>query len=296
MPRIVIIEPNKQDQPYSVSLDTKRLSIGRAAGCDIKLDEPSISSNHCNFLRVPGGYIVEDLGSTNGLKVNGERFDRIGVASNETITLGREVHIDLQFSDEEVAYLQNEGPAPLSSSNELPQMPKTAPLPAPEPELPVADLAAPTPTQQAPAYQAPPAAAPPHQAPAYQAPPAAAPPHQAPAYQAPPAAAPPHQAPAYQAPPAAAPPHQAPAYQAPPAAAPPHQAPTYQAPPAAAPAAARPQVTPLPPKKANPLAKLIGFCACTALAILALSAGYLTRYYQDEIAPDKEETQNNNER
>ncbi len=44
--------------------------IGRDAGCDIPIDDPSASRRHARFSATPQGYLVEDLGSKNGTLVN----------------------------------------------------------------------------------------------------------------------------------------------------------------------------------------------------------------------------------
>ncbi|MEK6677480.1 MAG: SpoIIE family protein phosphatase [Planctomycetota bacterium] len=44
--------------------------IGRDATCDIFVDDPSASRRHARLRKVPGGYVVEDLGSKNGTLVN----------------------------------------------------------------------------------------------------------------------------------------------------------------------------------------------------------------------------------
>lgn len=50
-----------------------KLLVGRRSSCDICLRFPNVSSHHCE-LELKGGYWhVRDLGSSNGIKVNGEQ-------------------------------------------------------------------------------------------------------------------------------------------------------------------------------------------------------------------------------
>ncbi len=49
------------------------LTIGRHEGCDVCLDHPAVSRTHARIARRNGGYAVEDVGSSNGTFVNGER-------------------------------------------------------------------------------------------------------------------------------------------------------------------------------------------------------------------------------
>jgi pSer/pThr/pTyr-binding forkhead associated (FHA) protein len=47
--------------------------IGRAVGCDIHLDDPFISRRHARVIRSEVGTAIQDLGSSNGVYVNGRR-------------------------------------------------------------------------------------------------------------------------------------------------------------------------------------------------------------------------------
>jgi hypothetical protein len=49
--------------------------IGRSRDCDITLDDANVSRHHAEVRPSGGSWIVRDLGSTNGVKVNGQRVD-----------------------------------------------------------------------------------------------------------------------------------------------------------------------------------------------------------------------------
>lgn len=55
---------------------TERLpvAIGRAAGNDLVLDDPSVSDHHCRLSERDGAWLVDDLGSDRGTLVNGRRI------------------------------------------------------------------------------------------------------------------------------------------------------------------------------------------------------------------------------
>lgn len=57
----------------SVPLLQTKLLIGRRDSCDIALRFPNVSSRHCELELVSGYWLVRDLGSSNGTKVNGVR-------------------------------------------------------------------------------------------------------------------------------------------------------------------------------------------------------------------------------
>jgi Protein of unknown function (DUF3662)/FHA domain len=49
--------------------------IGRSRDCDVTLSDPNVSRHHAEIRPDGrGGWVVEDLGSTNGVKVNGRRI------------------------------------------------------------------------------------------------------------------------------------------------------------------------------------------------------------------------------
>jgi hypothetical protein len=50
-------------------------TIGRSRDADIVLEDPNVSRKHAEVRPSGGSWIVRDLGSTNGVKVNGRRLD-----------------------------------------------------------------------------------------------------------------------------------------------------------------------------------------------------------------------------
>ncbi len=70
--RLAIVEPpSVAGGSYSLS---RELSIGRAAGCQVTLDDTYISQLHAKVSRNDDGdVVVEDLGSTNGTYLNRQR-------------------------------------------------------------------------------------------------------------------------------------------------------------------------------------------------------------------------------
>jgi hypothetical protein len=49
--------------------------IGRSRDCDVTVDDANVSRHHAEVRPSGGSWIVRDLGSTNGVKVNGQRVD-----------------------------------------------------------------------------------------------------------------------------------------------------------------------------------------------------------------------------
>ncbi|MBO5359750.1 MAG: FHA domain-containing protein [Clostridia bacterium] len=56
------------DKAYVIGCDS--CTIGRSPDCDIRLKYHSLSSEHARVSKIGNGWYIEDLGSTNGTKVN----------------------------------------------------------------------------------------------------------------------------------------------------------------------------------------------------------------------------------
>ncbi|NNE65918.1 MAG: FHA domain-containing protein [Pyrinomonadaceae bacterium] len=68
--------------------DKNVLTVGRDPKCDITLDGLQISSTHARLRRTADKVIVEDVASTNGVFVNGERVSRKVVDVSDTVRIG----------------------------------------------------------------------------------------------------------------------------------------------------------------------------------------------------------------
>jgi len=62
--------------------------IGRSRDCDVVLDDPNVSRHHAEVRPSGGSWIVNDLGSTNGIKLNGRR-----VRGPESLKRGDEIEL-----------------------------------------------------------------------------------------------------------------------------------------------------------------------------------------------------------
>lgn len=62
--------------------------IGRSTGCDIQLGDPNVSRRHAELRQEGTSYWIVDLGSTNGVEVNGSRTERAKLDHGDTVTLG----------------------------------------------------------------------------------------------------------------------------------------------------------------------------------------------------------------
>jgi len=64
------------------------LLIGRHHGCDVVVDEPSVSRRHARLVFRDHKWIVQDLKSTNGTVVNGVRVGRCELMPGDSVVLG----------------------------------------------------------------------------------------------------------------------------------------------------------------------------------------------------------------
>ena len=75
--------------------DIKELTIGRSEANDITLDGLQISGRHARILRSGSDIVIDDLGSTNGVFVNGVRISRQSITPSDKVQIGSfELRID----------------------------------------------------------------------------------------------------------------------------------------------------------------------------------------------------------
>jgi pSer/pThr/pTyr-binding forkhead associated (FHA) protein len=72
----------------SILLDKPILLIGRHPECDIQIDSRKVSRRHCCIAQVGDCLVVRDLGSTNGIRVNGVRVVEGRVRAGDELTIG----------------------------------------------------------------------------------------------------------------------------------------------------------------------------------------------------------------
>ncbi|MGA9772640.1 MAG: FHA domain-containing protein [Blastocatellia bacterium] len=78
------------ERPHtSIRFEGASMVLGRDPGCDHPLDHPMISWHHARLLKTNDDYMVEDLNSTNGTFVNGQRISgAVRVNVSDQIRLG----------------------------------------------------------------------------------------------------------------------------------------------------------------------------------------------------------------
>ncbi len=110
------------------ALDGDLISIGRDSSNEITVNDAEISRRHSRLSFQGGKYVLEDMGSTNGTFVNGQRLTGPRVLkSGEVVSLGEQIVFVYE------AVLSDPGATVISSrAADIPPRPVSAPPPPPQ--------------------------------------------------------------------------------------------------------------------------------------------------------------------
>jgi hypothetical protein len=89
------LEEPEPEPPPTVTVNGKAhelqkasIVIGRSKDCDIRISDPNVSRRHAEIRQEGSTYWIVDLGSTNGIAVNGQALKRAKLDDDDRITLG----------------------------------------------------------------------------------------------------------------------------------------------------------------------------------------------------------------
>jgi len=95
----------------SIPLLKRSLLVGRRESCDIVLRFANVSAHHCQLTINSGYWYVKDLGSRNGLKVNGVRVVEKRIDPGDNLSIAKH-NYEVVYSPTELGAI---GPPPLES-------------------------------------------------------------------------------------------------------------------------------------------------------------------------------------
>jgi pSer/pThr/pTyr-binding forkhead associated (FHA) protein len=85
------------DEGPDISLDRPMIVVGRHPNCDTRLNSLRVSRHHCCMTREDDQVVVRDLGSTNGIRINGMRVETGSVKPGDELSIA---HIRFRLESE----------------------------------------------------------------------------------------------------------------------------------------------------------------------------------------------------
>jgi hypothetical protein len=84
------------DEGPDIILDRAMVVVGRHPQCDTRLDSLRISRHHCCMTQDQNEIVVRDLGSTNGIRINGQRVEVGRLRAGDELSIA---HIRYRFDN-----------------------------------------------------------------------------------------------------------------------------------------------------------------------------------------------------
>jgi pSer/pThr/pTyr-binding forkhead associated (FHA) protein len=97
-----------------IPITKQELTVGRRPDNDIVIDNPTVSGHHCKITMLGDSFFVEDMNSSNGVFVNAQKVDRLGLKDNDVISIAKHA---LKFIDERNPQEPAHEPAPATNAN-----------------------------------------------------------------------------------------------------------------------------------------------------------------------------------
>ena len=82
------LSPLNQPNAAAISLQRPVQLVGRHHECDVRIDQRAISRRHCCIALVYEKIVIRDLGSRNGVRVNGEIVEEAVLQDGDQVAIG----------------------------------------------------------------------------------------------------------------------------------------------------------------------------------------------------------------
>ncbi len=90
------------DEGTDISLDRTMVVVGRHPQCDARLESLRVSRHHCCMTQDGGEVFVRDLGSTNGIRINGQRVETGRLRPGDELSIA---HIRYRFENSQAHHI-----------------------------------------------------------------------------------------------------------------------------------------------------------------------------------------------
>ncbi len=84
--RLIAVEG--EDRDTELVVEKERVTLGRSTVCDLTLKDSSVSGVHCEVVAGPEGFLLRDLGSTNGIFMLGHRVRELYLRPGSEFQIG----------------------------------------------------------------------------------------------------------------------------------------------------------------------------------------------------------------
>jgi len=119
--QVVLVMFKNDGSKRSFSLHKQTTTVGRREDCDVRIPLGEISRKHCRLIRDESELKVEDLGSSNGTYVNGQRVQGASLNPGDTVKIGSVVFVvqldGVPGDDELVPFTSDNSPADTSDTS-----------------------------------------------------------------------------------------------------------------------------------------------------------------------------------
>ncbi|MEK7309503.1 MAG: FHA domain-containing protein [Planctomycetota bacterium] len=89
MPHLIVVTEGVNKEPVTITIGNEGI-IGREKSNNIYIDDPRASRQHAKITKEPDdSYLLVDMGSRNGMIVNGEKVSRRKLIDKDLIVIGR---------------------------------------------------------------------------------------------------------------------------------------------------------------------------------------------------------------